>query len=135
MSGPGSKSFYKKTLTFLPGNFNFYRTFNNRRTGCLWSTKSKEIWMLTQKCTSCNDFFSRQLLIKDRACLISVAWSFLYFFSTAVASLLLIILKPVQKLLAILVNMWGHQGMVVSTSSEGKGSIFFFLKRNYLMRG
>lgn len=54
--------------------------------------------MLTQKCTTCNDSLSRQLLIKDHACLINVAWSFLHFFSIALASLLLIILKPVQSL-------------------------------------
>ncbi|XP_030769173.1 metalloendopeptidase OMA1, mitochondrial isoform X2 [Rhinopithecus roxellana] len=51
--------------TFLPGNFHFYRTFNNKRTGCLSSTKNKEIWMITSKCTARNDSFSRRLLIKE----------------------------------------------------------------------
>ena len=34
---------------FLLGNFYFYRTFCNKRTVCLLSTKSKEIWRTIKK--------------------------------------------------------------------------------------
>ncbi|XP_007976754.1 metalloendopeptidase OMA1, mitochondrial isoform X2 [Chlorocebus sabaeus] len=105
--------------TFLPGNFHFYRTFNNKRTGCLSSTKNKEIWMITSKCTVWNDSFSRQLLIKEVTAVPSL--SVLHplspspvrairnfhtspRFQAAPVPLLLMILKPVQKLFAIIVG-------------------------------
>ncbi|XP_015307188.3 metalloendopeptidase OMA1, mitochondrial isoform X2 [Macaca fascicularis] len=105
--------------TFLPGNFHFYRTFNNKRTGCLSSTKNKEIWMITSKRTVWNDSFSRQLLIKEVTAVPSL--SVLHplspspvrairnfhtspRFQAAPVPLLLMILKPVQKLFAIIVG-------------------------------
>ncbi|KAM9688588.1 metalloendopeptidase OMA1, mitochondrial isoform 3-T7 [Trichechus inunguis] len=106
-------------FTFLPGNFHFYRTFNNKITGCLESTKSKEIWRITCRCTSWNDSFSRRLLVKEVVVL--PTFSVLHFvngfpireirsfhtsprFQAAPVPLLLIILKPVQKLLAVIVG-------------------------------
>ncbi|XP_012640578.2 metalloendopeptidase OMA1, mitochondrial [Microcebus murinus] len=104
-------------LTFLPGNFTFYRTFKNKRIACLPSSKSKEIWMTTSKYTAWNDSFSRQLLIKDvtvvPALLSRLSCSPIRAircfhtsprFQAAPVPLLLIILKPVQKLLAIIVG-------------------------------
>ncbi|XP_037683028.1 metalloendopeptidase OMA1, mitochondrial isoform X2 [Choloepus didactylus] len=109
-------------FSFLPGNFHFHRTANNKRTGCLYSTKSKEIWMITHKCTAdvpANDSFSRLLLIKEVAVLPALSvWHpvncFLMRdirrfhtssrFQAAPVPVLLIILKPVQKLLAIIVG-------------------------------
>nr|XP_024652802.1 metalloendopeptidase OMA1, mitochondrial isoform X2 [Macaca nemestrina] len=105
--------------TFLPGNFHFYRTFNNKRTGCLSSTKNKEIWMITSKRTVWNDSFSRQLLIKEVTAVPSL--SVLHplspspvrairnfhtspRFQAAPVPLLLMILKPVQKLFAIILG-------------------------------
>nr|XP_015307188.1 PREDICTED: metalloendopeptidase OMA1, mitochondrial isoform X3 [Macaca fascicularis] len=105
--------------TFLPGNFHFYRTFNNKRTRCLSSTKNKEIWMITSKRTVWNDSFSRQLLIKEVTAVPSL--SVLHplspspvrairnfhtspRFQAAPVPLLLMILKPVQKLFAIIVG-------------------------------
>ncbi|XP_007462633.1 PREDICTED: metalloendopeptidase OMA1, mitochondrial [Lipotes vexillifer] len=105
--------------TFLPENFHFCRTLNNKRTGCLLSTRSKEIWMITQKCSAWNNSFSRQLLMKD--VLVVPALSVVHplnclptrdirsfhtspRFQAAPVPLLLMILKPVQKLLAIIVG-------------------------------
>ncbi|XP_063457037.1 metalloendopeptidase OMA1, mitochondrial isoform X8 [Pan paniscus] len=105
--------------SFLPGNFHFYRTFNNKRAGGLSSTKSKEIWRITSKCTVWNDAFSRQLLIKEVTAVPSL--SVLHplspasirpirnfhtspRFQAAPVPLLLMILKPVQKLFAIIVG-------------------------------
>ncbi|KAM9110474.1 metalloendopeptidase OMA1, mitochondrial isoform 4-T6 [Megaptera novaeangliae] len=105
--------------TFLPENFHFCRTFNNKRTGCLLSTRSKEIWMITQKCTAWNNSFSRQLLMKDVPVVpaLSVVHPLNCLptrdirsfhtsprFHAAPVPLLLMILKPVQKLLAIIVG-------------------------------
>ncbi|XP_033080942.1 metalloendopeptidase OMA1, mitochondrial isoform X2 [Trachypithecus francoisi] len=105
--------------TFLPGNFHFYRTFNNKRTGCLSSTKNKEIWMITSKCTARNDSFSRQLLIKEVTAVpnLSVLHSLSPSpvrairnfhtsprFQAAPVPLLLMILKPLQKLFAIIIG-------------------------------
>ncbi|XP_069334097.1 metalloendopeptidase OMA1, mitochondrial [Eulemur rufifrons] len=104
-------------LTFLPGNFTFYRTFKNKRIACLPSSKSKEIWMTASKYTAWNDSFSRQLLIKE----VTVVPALLHRpscspirvircfhtsprFQAAPVPFLLIILKPVQKLLAIIVG-------------------------------
>ncbi|XP_058408512.1 metalloendopeptidase OMA1, mitochondrial isoform X2 [Diceros bicornis minor] len=106
-------------LTFLPGNFHFYRTFNNKRTGCLSCAKSKEIWMINQKCTAQNVSFSRQQLIEEVAVVpalsalrplsSSLVRDIRSFhtsprFQAAPVPLLLVVLKPVQKLLAIIVG-------------------------------
>ncbi|ELK06200.1 metalloendopeptidase OMA1, mitochondrial isoform X1 [Pteropus alecto] len=114
-------------LTSLPGNFHFCRTFNNKRTGCLLSIKSKEIWMITRKCTAWNDSFSRQQLLKEIAVVPTLSLlgpqncfpirNIRTFhtspqFQAAPVPLLLIILKPVQKLLAIIIGRgirkWWH---------------------------
>ncbi|XP_077929207.1 metalloendopeptidase OMA1, mitochondrial isoform X2 [Halichoerus grypus] len=106
-------------LTFLPENFYFCKTFSNKRPGCLLSTRCKEIGMVTPKCTVWNDSFSRQLLIKEVTGV--PALSLLHplnclherdirsfhtspRFQAAPVPLLLIILKPVQKLFAIIVG-------------------------------
>ncbi|XP_065784968.1 metalloendopeptidase OMA1, mitochondrial isoform X3 [Muntiacus reevesi] len=105
--------------TPLPENFLFYRTFNIKRKGCLLSTRSKEIGMISRKYTAWTDSFSRQLLMKDVP--VDPAHSVLHplnclptrdirSFHTsprcqaAPVPLLLMILKPVQKLLAIIVG-------------------------------
>lgn len=105
-------------LISLPGNFHFCRTFN-KRTGCLLNIKSKEIWMITQKCTAWNDSFSRQQLLEEIAVVPTLtllrskncfpARNIRTFhtsprFQAAPVPLLLIILKPVQKLLAIIIG-------------------------------
>uniref|UniRef100_A0A8C8ZDI4 Metalloendopeptidase OMA1, mitochondrial n=1 Tax=Prolemur simus TaxID=1328070 RepID=A0A8C8ZDI4_PROSS len=104
-------------LTFLRGNFTFYRTFKNKNIACLPSSKSKEIWMTSSKYTVWNDSFSRQLLMKE----VTVVPALLHRlncspiraircfhtsprFQAAPVPFLLIILKPVQKLLAIIVG-------------------------------
>uniref|UniRef100_A0A8C0LY34 Metalloendopeptidase OMA1, mitochondrial n=1 Tax=Canis lupus familiaris TaxID=9615 RepID=A0A8C0LY34_CANLF len=106
-------------LTFLPENFYFCRTFNNKRPKCLLSTRCKEFGMVTPNCTAWNGSFSRQLLIKEVAGV--PALSLLHplnclpkrdtrsfhtssRFQAAPVPLLLIILKPVQKLFAIIVG-------------------------------
>ncbi|XP_047583231.1 metalloendopeptidase OMA1, mitochondrial isoform X3 [Lutra lutra] len=106
-------------LTFLPENFSFSKTFSNERPGCLLSTRCKEIGMVTPKCTVWNDSLSRQLQIKEVTGV--PALSLLHplnclherdirSFHTspqcqaAPVPLLLIILKPVQKLFAIIVG-------------------------------
>ncbi|XP_046518642.1 metalloendopeptidase OMA1, mitochondrial isoform X2 [Equus quagga] len=106
-------------LTFLPGNFHYCRTFTKKRTGCLSTTKSKEIWMITQKCTTRNVSFSRQQLTEEVVLVpaLSVLRPLNCFprrdircFHTsprlwaAPVPLLLVVLKPVQKLLAIIVG-------------------------------
>ncbi|XP_032157558.1 metalloendopeptidase OMA1, mitochondrial isoform X5 [Mustela erminea] len=105
-------------LTFLPENFSFSKTFSNERPGCLLSTRYKEIGMVTPKCTVWNDS-SRQLQIKEVTGV--PALSLLHplnclherdirsfhtspQFQAAPVPLLLIILKPVQKLFAIIVG-------------------------------
>ncbi|XP_032695614.1 metalloendopeptidase OMA1, mitochondrial isoform X3 [Lontra canadensis] len=106
-------------LTFLPENFSFSKTFSNERPGCLLSTRCKEIGMVTPKRTVWNDSLSRQLQIKEVTGV--PALSLLHplnclherdirSFHTspqcqaAPVPLLLIILKPVQKLFAIIVG-------------------------------
>ena len=105
--------------TPLPENFLSYRTFNTKRKDCLLSTRSKEIGMISRKHTAWTDSFSRQLLMKDVP--VVPAHSALHplnclptrdirSFHTsprrqaAPVPLLLMILKPVQKLLAIIVG-------------------------------
>ncbi|XP_030898040.1 metalloendopeptidase OMA1, mitochondrial isoform X3 [Leptonychotes weddellii] len=106
-------------LTFLAEHFYFYKTFSNKRPGCLLSMRCREIGMVTPKCTVWNDSFSRQLLIKEVTGV--PALSLLHplnclherdirsfhtspRFQAAPVPLLLIILKPVQKLFAIIVG-------------------------------
>lgn len=101
-------------LTSLPGNSYVYRTFNNRRTGYLSSLKSQG-----NKCTARRDSFPRQKPLGESA--VGPALSVLHplrrfpvrdvrSFHTsprcqaAPIPLLWIILKPVQKLLAIIVG-------------------------------
>ncbi|XP_006862568.1 PREDICTED: metalloendopeptidase OMA1, mitochondrial [Chrysochloris asiatica] len=103
-------------FTFPPRNVHFYKTFNNKRTGCLTSNKNKELWRITYKCTAWNDSFSRQLLIKEvlpfsalhPLCCFPIREIRSFHtsprFQAAPVPLLLIILKPVQKLLAIIVG-------------------------------
>uniref|UniRef100_A0A8C8ZS48 Metalloendopeptidase OMA1, mitochondrial n=1 Tax=Prolemur simus TaxID=1328070 RepID=A0A8C8ZS48_PROSS len=106
-------------LTFLPGNFTFYRTFKNKRIACISSSKSKEIWITASKYTAWNDSFSRQLLIKEVTVSSSCSLHRLSCspiravrcFHTSPRHLarppvpfLLIILKPVQKIFAIIVG-------------------------------
>ncbi|KAM5323729.1 metalloendopeptidase OMA1, mitochondrial isoform 1-T5 [Glossophaga mutica] len=106
-------------LTSLPGNLNFYRTSNNKRTGYPSRIKSKDIWLITGKCTAWRDSFSRQKLIEEVAVVpaLSVLHPVNCFPTRDIRSfhtspclqaapipLLLIILKPVQKLLAIIVG-------------------------------
>ncbi|XP_044920536.1 metalloendopeptidase OMA1, mitochondrial isoform X4 [Mustela putorius furo] len=105
-------------LTFLPENFSFSKTFSNERPGCPLSMRYKEIGMVTPKCTVWNDS-SRQLQIKEVTGVPSL--SLLHplnclherdirsfhtspQFQAAPVPLLLIILKPVQKLFAIIVG-------------------------------
>lgn len=106
-------------LTFLPENFYFSKTVSSKRPGCLLNTSCKEIGMVTPKCTVWNDSFSRQLLLKEVTgvpalsqlhplnCLherdIRSFHTSPRFQATPVP-LLLIILKPVQKLFAIIVG-------------------------------
>ncbi|XP_004869668.1 metalloendopeptidase OMA1, mitochondrial isoform X1 [Heterocephalus glaber] len=102
-------------LTFLHGNFHFNRTLNNRRPGCLSSAKSRGIWVITHKCTS----FSRWVLTRESAVAPALAaWcpetysparSARNFHTSprvqaAPVPLLLVLLKPLQKLLAIIVG-------------------------------
>lgn len=106
-------------LTFVPGNLSFLRTLNNTRTRCLSSTKNKEIWMVAHKCTAWNESLSRRVLMKEvtavPALLESNALSCFPLravrtfhtsarLQAAPVPLLLVILKPVQKLLAIIVG-------------------------------
>lgn len=109
-------------VTSLPGNSHFYRTFNNKRAGSLSSLKSKD-----NKCTAWRDSFPRQKLIEAVA--VGPALSVLHplncfsirdirsfhtspRWQAAPIPLLWIILKPVQKLLAIIVGRgirkWWH---------------------------
>lgn len=108
-------------LTFLPKNFYSCRTLNTKNPRCLLSTNHKEIWMVTPKRTAWNESFSRQLLTKEVGG--ATAFSVLHplkrlpiregdikslhtspRFQAAPVPLLLIILKPVQKLFAIIVG-------------------------------
>ncbi|XP_016043458.2 metalloendopeptidase OMA1, mitochondrial isoform X2 [Erinaceus europaeus] len=106
-------------LTFLPRHFHCCGTSSNKLTGCLSSTKSKEVWMTARRYTASNDVLSRQLLIKKVGAVpllspvpplncfpIRDIRSFHTSARTQAAPipLLLIILKPVQKLLAIIVG-------------------------------
>lgn len=104
-----------------PKNFYSYRTLNTKRPECLLNVSRKEIWMVTPKWTAWNDSLSRQLLRKEAVgapalsvlcplrCLPTGEGDIRSFhtsprFQAAPVPLLLIILKPVQKLFAIIVG-------------------------------
>lgn len=106
-------------LTLLPGNSHFYRTWNNKRPRYLPSTKSQENGVITSKRTTWTDSFSRQLLkkggpvfpalsaLRPLHCFPARALRSFHTSSRLQAAplpLLWIILKPVQKLLAIIVG-------------------------------
>ncbi|XP_023370888.1 metalloendopeptidase OMA1, mitochondrial isoform X2 [Otolemur garnettii] len=107
-----------KRSAFLPGNFAFYRTLNNRRIECLLSGQSKTVWRTTRGGAAWNDSPSSQLMKDVTAapalpalCPLSGSpgrASRRFHTSPRVQAapvpLLLIILKPVQKLLAIIVG-------------------------------
>ncbi|XP_045147887.1 metalloendopeptidase OMA1, mitochondrial isoform X2 [Echinops telfairi] len=83
-------------VVFLPDNVRFYRTFNER-TGCLSRTKSEAVWRITCNCAARNASLWRQLRIGDSFHTSARC-------QAAPVPLLLILLKPVQKLLAIIVG-------------------------------
>ncbi|XP_004588769.2 metalloendopeptidase OMA1, mitochondrial isoform X1 [Ochotona princeps] len=99
-------------LTFLPGNFHSLRTLNNRRTRCYYSTKNKEIGLVAHKCAAWNESLSSWVLRREAAplralyCLPLVTRGLHTSarFQAAPVPLLLVVLKPVQKLLAIIVG-------------------------------
>ncbi|XP_073936092.1 metalloendopeptidase OMA1, mitochondrial isoform X3 [Castor canadensis] len=115
----GFKSVKHCNVTFLPKNFHSYRTYSNKTTDCLLRANSKEIWMNTHKCTWWNETFRRWVLIKEVAVIPTHVASCPLSYSLGKAArsihtsprvqaapvpLWLIILKPVQKLLAIIVG-------------------------------
>ncbi|KAM5248577.1 metalloendopeptidase OMA1, mitochondrial [Ctenodactylus gundi] len=105
-------------LTFLPVNFHLTRTFSNKRIKCPSCAKSTDVWVIAYRCAAWNDSFSRQGLITagtvvpvlgtfcSLTCSVRATRSFHTSprVQTAPVPLLLIILKPVQKLLAIIVG-------------------------------
>lgn len=102
------------SVTLLPRNFLFCRTLNNKKSRCLSSAQSKEIGVLTYRCTVRDDSVLRQGAKKVAgvpALRVSCspncpARSFRTSarVQAAPVPLLLLILKPVQKLLAIIVG-------------------------------
>lgn len=104
--------------TSLPGSFHFCRTLSSKNSGCLSSAQSKEMRVLTYRRTVWGDCFSRQgwrtvagIPALAASCPLScravrAAWSFHTSspVQAAPVPLLLLILKPVQKLLAIIVG-------------------------------
>ncbi|XP_010608777.1 metalloendopeptidase OMA1, mitochondrial [Fukomys damarensis] len=110
-------------LTFLRGNSHINRTFDNGRPECFSHAKSKDMWVITHNCTSRNDSFPRWVLTKEGAVAPALppalaAWcpvpcslvrSARNFHTSpriqaAPIPLLLVLLKPLQKLLAIIVG-------------------------------
>ncbi|XP_034357535.1 metalloendopeptidase OMA1, mitochondrial [Arvicanthis niloticus] len=108
---------YCHSVTLLPGNFHFCRTLN-KKSRCLSSAQSKGMEVLTYRCTVRGDSFPRQGAKKvaggpalgASCCLNCPAAREARGFHTsarvqaAPVPLLLLILKPVQKLLAIIVG-------------------------------
>lgn len=105
------------SVTLLPGNFHFYRTLSNKKSRCFSNAQSQEMGMLTYKRTVWGDSFSRQGWRKVvghpliAPCPLSCpAVRAAQSFHTSPRGLaapvpfLLLILKPVQKLLAIIVG-------------------------------
>lgn len=106
------------SVTLLPRNFLFCRTLNNKKSRCLSSAQSKELGVLTYRCTVWGDSVLRQgarkvagvpalaascspscpAVIEARSFRTSAR------VQAAPVPLLLLILKPVQKLLAIIVG-------------------------------
>lgn len=122
-AGPGGNTVSQcQSLTSLPGDFHFCRTLSNERSGCLSSAQSKEVRSLTYRCTAWGtawgDAFSEHGARKEAGIpALSASCPLSYparraarCFHTsppvraAPAPLLLLILKPVQKLLAIIVG-------------------------------
>ncbi|KAL1776481.1 hypothetical protein HispidOSU_009343 [Sigmodon hispidus] len=105
-------------VTLLPGNFHFCRTFSNKASRCFSNAQSQEMGVLTYKGTVWGDSFSRQGAWKvvhgsalaascPPSCpAVRAARSFHRSppLQAAPVPLLLLILKPVQKLLAIIVG-------------------------------
>ncbi|XP_052572122.1 metalloendopeptidase OMA1, mitochondrial isoform X1 [Peromyscus californicus insignis] len=106
------------SVILLPGNFHFYRTLSNKKSRCFSSAQSQEMGVLTYKLTVWGDSFPRQGSRKvvggpslTAPCPLScpagrVAQSFHTSPRVLAAPVpfLLLILKPVQKLLAIIVG-------------------------------
>ncbi|NP_001406045.1 metalloendopeptidase OMA1, mitochondrial isoform b precursor [Mus musculus] len=106
------------SVTLLPRNFLFCRTLNHKKSRCLSSAQSKELGVLTYRCTVRGDSVLRQgarkvagvpalaascspscpAVIEARSFRTSAR------VQAAPVPLLLLILKPVQKLLAIIVG-------------------------------
>uniref|UniRef100_A0A8C5KKW6 Metalloendopeptidase OMA1, mitochondrial n=1 Tax=Jaculus jaculus TaxID=51337 RepID=A0A8C5KKW6_JACJA len=94
-------------VTFLPRNCHFYRPRHDSRAGCLSSAHSKELCWSAQKCTGRLGSSPRQEPIRAAAALPALRARSLRTSARAHAApvpLLLMVLKPVQKLLAIIVG-------------------------------
>ncbi|XP_052032837.1 metalloendopeptidase OMA1, mitochondrial isoform X2 [Apodemus sylvaticus] len=102
------------SVTLLSGNFHFRRPLNNKRSRCLSSAQNMEMGLLTYRCTVQGDSFRRQVAgvpglaasCSQNCPALRKAQSF-HTSARAQAApvpLLLLILKPVQKLLAIIVG-------------------------------
>nr|XP_044995225.1 metalloendopeptidase OMA1, mitochondrial [Jaculus jaculus] len=94
-------------VTFLPRNCHFYRPHHDSRAGCLSSAHSKELCWSAQKCTGRLDSSPRREPIRAAAALPALRARSLRTSARAHAApvpLLLMVLKPVQKLLAIIVG-------------------------------
>ncbi|XP_075412890.1 metalloendopeptidase OMA1, mitochondrial isoform X2 [Tenrec ecaudatus] len=83
-------------VAFLPGNVHFYRTFY-RRTGCLLRTDGEAVWRTPCSCAARSASLAGQLRTGD-------SFHTSARLQAAPVPLLLSILKPVQKLLAIIVG-------------------------------
>ncbi|OBS66417.1 hypothetical protein A6R68_05042 [Neotoma lepida] len=105
-------------VTLLPGNFHFCRTLSNKKSRCFLNAQNQEMGLLTYKRTVWGDSFPRHGVREvvggpalTASCLLSCpAVRAAPSFHTsprvlaAPVPLLLLILKPVQKLLAIIVG-------------------------------
>ncbi|XP_051027493.1 metalloendopeptidase OMA1, mitochondrial [Acomys russatus] len=106
------------SLISLPGDFHFCRTLSNEKSGCLPSAQSRKVRVLTYRHTAWGNAFSRQGARKEAGIPVLSASSppscpaegaARRFHKSppvqaAPVPLLLLILKPVQKLLAIIVG-------------------------------
>ncbi|XP_031233877.1 metalloendopeptidase OMA1, mitochondrial isoform X3 [Mastomys coucha] len=104
------------SVTLLPGNFHFCRTLNNKKSRCRSSAQSKKMGVLTYRSTVQSDSFPRQGARKvagvpalAASCSCPAVKETQSFHTSARVQaapvpLLLLILKPVQKLLAIIVG-------------------------------
>ncbi|XP_004642648.1 metalloendopeptidase OMA1, mitochondrial [Octodon degus] len=102
-------------LTFAPADFHFDRTFYNRRPGFFSRAQCKDVQVVTHKCFFWSDSFPRWALTKEGAVflgcplMLSPLRSVRNFHTSsrvqaAPVPLLLILLKPLQKLFAIIVG-------------------------------